>query len=200
MKINLPDSVFILLSRFKKSNQVYPAPYNYLYYLAFIIFVSVIGSFIIFHFPILLLLVMIAISLQSLLNTLPLHWFLVGYIKTFMDGFIDFLTVTKLSRILFFVYEFWHGCLTLKGFKGFIILLYSGTLGYILITGVIFHYKIELIPIPLIIYILYFMFLVFLIIFFITNISFFVIPFIFQYYPQYRDKLLFETRRNDDTF
>ena len=149
-------------------------------------------SFILFKSPFLLLLFMIFVGSTPALALVPNKWRAATYTQQFLHMIIYFLLQSRTLKYFFFIYELWYGCLTDKGFKVFAFLLHLLIFFYMIVTRYIIYFRIEHIPISVNLQILYTLGCFFLFLRFITNFSFFIIPYTFLHYPQYAQILLTE--------
>lgn len=149
-------------------------------------------SFILFKSPFLLLLFMIFVGSTPTLALVPNKWRAATYTQQFLHMIIYFLLQSRTLKYFFFIYEFWYECLTDKGFKVFAFLLHLLIFFYMIVTRYIIYFRIEHIPISVSLQILYTLGCFFLFLRFITNFSFFIIPYTFLHYPQYAQILLTE--------
>lgn len=190
----MPYSVKILYLRIKQakspSDSFY---YNYnTAFLSFIIILLIILSVIILQSGFLLLLSMILLSSIMALGSVPANWRISFYTKGFLGNVILFLLKTGNLKYFFFIYEFWHGCLTFKGFKGFTIILHSLTLFHLIVVRYLVYLRMEHLPISITLQFLYALGCFFVFLRFITNFSFFIIHYTFSTYPEYAEIMLTE--------
>ena len=153
---------------------VYKFPFLKIYFM----FILTLSLFI-FKSPFLLLMSMIFIGCLPLLTIIPAKWKLSLYSQAILSSFIHFLIITNNMKYFYFIYRFWHGCLTYKGFKVFTILSTLSVFFYIVVARYIFFLQIEHRVISPILSVLYLVGIFFLFLRFLTNFSFFIIPYIF---------------------